>query len=94
MSDDELIRLSSDALISLVVIEAQSREQKRIAQLAQEVPDFTPSPEFTKGISELLKKFHAKQKSNQNPQRDQSHTNRCDCIHLPLFHIDVSLSSS
>ena len=62
MSNDESIRLSPDALISLVVIEAQAREQERISQVTQEAPEFIPSLEFQKNMSALLKKFHTKQR--------------------------------
>lgn len=63
MSNDELISLTPDALISLVVIEAQAREQKRISQLEENKPDFNPSPEFKQKMTLLTKKFHNKKRA-------------------------------
>lgn len=63
MKNDELIHLSPDAVIALVTIEAQAREQKRLSQmeLDEHIPE--PSPEFRNRMAAILKKFHSKQRA-------------------------------
>lgn len=63
MRNEKQMRISPDALIALVAVEAEGREQKRLSQLEQEESEFEPSPQFAKRMSSLLKKFYGKQRA-------------------------------
>ncbi len=63
MRNEKQMRISPDALIALVAVEAESREQKRLSQLEQEESEFEPSPQFAKRMSSLLKKLRGKQRA-------------------------------
>lgn len=63
MNNDELIHLSPDAVIALVTIEAQAREQKRLARMENDGLIFEPSLEFKNKIGAIMKKFHGKQRA-------------------------------
>lgn len=63
MRNEKQMRISPDALIALVAVEAEAREQKRISRLEAEESETERSLRFTQRMSRLLKKFHSKQRA-------------------------------
>lgn len=59
------IRITPDALISLVVTEAEERELAAMPSLKEMNAQFHPSEQFQKKMERLLKKAHRKEEWNQ-----------------------------
>ena len=60
--ENDEIRITPDALISLVVTEAEERELASMPSLKEMNAQFHPSEQFQKKMDRLLKKAHRKER--------------------------------
>lgn len=73
------IRISPDALIALVVAEAEDRELSAMPSLEEMNAAFHPSEEFQKKMDRLLKQAKRKQETHQTGDSQTPHNHdKCD----------------
>lgn len=61
MNENEKIRISPDALIAMLVLEAESRELERLPSIEKAEEEFKPSEKFEQRMEELIKKENQKE---------------------------------
>lgn len=90
MNDDK-IRISPDALIAMIVTEAQDRELARMPSLEEMNEDFQPSEKFQRKMEALVrdtKRKAEREKRLLNVKRSSSHL----LLPFPFFHVPCSPS--
>ena len=62
MDENDKIRISADALIAMVVTEAEARELEKMPSIEEMDDAFQPSEQFLKKMEKLVKKADSKRK--------------------------------
>ena len=78
MNDDK-IRISPDALIAMIVTEAQDRELAQMPSLEEMNEDFQPSEKFQRKMEALVRD------TKRKAEREKQHTYGCH-FHFFMYH--------